>query len=209
MLFIEMFDNIERMKALLGKAAYFEPNAALSCLPAKIVNIADPQKKSRCKVELYNFTSVDNTVSYASDWSAPLQPFNGILPEGFLNKQVLAFTINNSYESLLIVLPGPLVYKENESLPEASFNNLGLEIIILGNSESFKAICTLRNNLYIWEKICPLSHGHSAGHTQPQFRDSSGDLQLPIEQLAINDSVFGTAVTPYVKDSSNLPPILT
>jgi hypothetical protein len=204
-----MFDNLERVKNLLTKASYINTNQALNCLPAKIVSIADPQEKSRCKVELYNFTSTDNAVSYASDWSSPLQPFNGILPESFLNKQVLAFTINNSYESLLIVLPGPLIYKENESLPEASFNNLGLEIIILGNSESFKAICTLRNNQYTWEKICPLSHGHTSGHSQQQFRDSSGDIQMPIPQLAINDQIFGTAVTPYVKDSETLPPILT
>lgn len=206
-----MFDPIDRVKLLLRNAAYVQPNAALNCTPATIVNINDPSRTGKCQVELYNFKAADNSISYASDWSAVLGLTinDGLLPKSLIGRQVLAFSVNNSYEQLLISLQTPLVYSADEALPTPSFENLGLEVITSGGTEAFKTICILRNGVYAWEKLSPLFHGHADGDTQQQFRDSRGDLEMPIDQLAISDKVFATTVSTYSKNSGNLPPILT
>jgi hypothetical protein len=203
-----MFDPLENVKELLRKAAHVNKNAALNCLQGEIVNISDPLKEGRCQIRLINFSSTECT--YASDWSLVLsnRVYKGLLPKSILGKQVLVFPVNNSYEELQVNLHGPLIYSNNEELPIPCLENLGVKIIILTEKEAYNSVCLLRNGEYVWEAMCPLKHGHSSGDTQDQARDAGGDLEMPIEQGAINDEVFGTSVTPYIKNSGTLPPIL-
>jgi hypothetical protein len=203
-----MFDPIENVKALLRKAAYVNKNAALNCLQGEIVDINDPLKEGRCRVQLFNFKSEES--AYASDWSMVLtnRVYNGLLPKSVVGKQVLVFPVNNSYEELLVNLHGALIYGVEEELPVPCKENLGVKVLILAEKEAYNSVCILRNSTYVWESLCPLKHGHVSGHTQEQFRDAGGDMEMPIDQGAIDDQVFGTSVTPYVKDSDSLPPVL-
>lgn len=203
-----MFDPIENVKELLRKAAHVNKNASLNCVQGEIVSVSDPDKKGRCQVRLINFSSSEQ--SYISDWSKTLGNTvqQGLLPQSLIGKTVLVFPISNSYEELTININSALIYDVNEELPEPSKKNLGLKIIVVSASEAFDVTCLLRNGSYIWENTCPLKHGHEGGDTQEQFRDSGGDMEMPIEQLAINDKVFATGVIPYSKNGA-LPPIIS
>lgn len=206
-----MFDPIDLIKLALKKAQTIQPNAASSCVIAEITDVNDPQELGRCKVRLDNFTAVDGSISYGTDWCQTITTSisNGKLPKSLVGKKVLAFPINQSYESVVVNVNNSLVYTESDVLPRASAENLGVKIIRAVGSEAFTATCLLRNNTYTWVDCCDLKHGHATGDTQDQDNDTGGDFQAGIEQLPIHDSVFSTAVTAYVPESGFLPPILT
>lgn len=206
-----MFDPIDLIKTALKKAQTIQPNAAASCVVAEIIAVDDPQELGRCKVRLDNFTAADGSIAYSTDWCQTITTSisNGKLPGSLIGKRVLAFPINKSYESIVVNLNNSLVYSELDLLPKASAENLGVKIIRTVGSEAFTTTCLLRNNTYTWVDCCDLKHGHATGDTQDQDNDTGGDFQAGIEQLPIHDSVFSTAVNPYVRESGFLPPILT
>jgi hypothetical protein len=206
-----MFDSLDLIKTALKKAQAIQPNAAASCVLAEVIAVDDPLEKGRCKVRLDNFTAADGSIAYSTDWCQTITTSisNGRLPKSLVGKKVLAFPINQSYESVVVNVNNSLVYTESDVLPKASVENLGIKIIRIVGSEAFTTTCLLRNNTYAWVDCCDLKHGHATGDTQDQDNDTGGDFQTSIEQLPIHDSVFSTAVNPYVPDSGFLPPILT
>jgi hypothetical protein len=200
-----MLEPLDNVKQLLRKASTISVNDAY-VLKARVTSIDDPLRLGRCKVEIFS----DGSLSYASDWCETThnRVSNGLLPNSLVGQFVVVFPVKNSYEQMVVSIPKPLAYLTNEELPSASVENLGLRLVLLGNSEAFETVCLLRNGTFVWEKLCPLTHGHGGGHTQNQQRDSGGDLQMPVDQLPINDEVFSTSVLAYTKDGG-LPPILT
>ena len=183
----------------------------VSCVQAVITDVSDPLNNGRCKVQLRNFTAADSSISYVTDWCSTITTtvFKGQLPKLLVGKKVLAFPINQSYEQLAINLSSPLVYGEGEVLPEPGLDNLGLKIIRVNGPEAFCSVCLLRNGVYAWIDNCDLRHGHATGDTQDQDNDSGGDFQMSIEQLVTHDSVFSTAINPYIANSGFVPSILT
>lgn len=206
-----MFDPIDSIKKALKNAQTIEPNAAASCVVAEITDVDDPLEKGRCKVRLDNFTAANGSIAYSTDWCETIttQISNGKLPKSLIGKKVLAFPVNKSYESIVVNLNNSLVYSELDLLPKASVENLGVKVIRTKGSEAFTTTCLLRNNVYAWIDSCDLRHGHATGDSQDQDNDTGGDFQSSIEQLPIHDSVFSTAITPYVPESGFFPPILT
>lgn len=206
-----MFDPLDLIKIALKKAQTIQPNAAASCVVAEITDVDDPLERGRCKVRLDNFTAADGSIAYSTDWCQTVTTSisNGKLPRSLVGKKVLVFPINQSYESVAVNINNSLVYTESDVLPGASAENLGVKIIRTVGSEAFTATCLLRNNVYAWIDSCDLKHGHATGDTQDQDNDTGGDFQASIEQLPIHDSVFSTAVSPYIPESGFLPPLLT
>lgn len=202
-----MFDPLERFKDILRKADNVQPNDAASAIYSVVSDISDPENLGRCKVALENFRSLSGKISYSSNWSylVGLSIGSGRLPKSLLGKSCLALPIHNSYENIVVQITGALLYEDSETFPIPNQNNLGLEIISFGTSESFKQIVQLRNGKYIWEKICPLKHLHKFGDTLEQDRDVGGDLQFPIEHTATDDTIVITSATRYVKDSEQFP----
>lgn len=206
-----MFDPLELLKQSIKKAAAVQPNSALSCLVGEITAVDDPANQGRCKVKLKNFSAQDGSVAYATDWSETLTTriSKGTLPKNLIGKSVLIFPILQSYETVVINISNSLLYTSSDELPVACKENLGVEIIRLSGQEAFKCTCLLRNGQYKWIDTCDLKHGHASGDRQDQDNDTGGNLQVPIEQTVIHDSVFSTATTSYEKESGFTPPILT
>jgi hypothetical protein len=204
-----MFDPIERIKNALKKAEVIQPNAAMSCVTAKIVDVLDPLSKGRCKVVLKNFSAANNSIEYSTDWceTVTTKLYKGQLPKMLLGTQVLVFPVNQSYETVVVNLNNKLIYEDN--FPEACKENLGVQIIKVQGQETFCSTCLLRNGKYAWVNQCDFKHGHLSGDSQDQDNDSEGDFQMAVEQGIIHDEVFSTETTNYVKESGFTPPILT
>lgn len=204
-----MFDPLERIKTALRKAEVIQPNSAMSCVIAEVVDVADPLSIGRCKVLLRNFSSADGFINYTTDWCETITTrlYKGQLPKTLLGTKALVFPVNQSYETVVVNLSNRLVYQSD--LPEACKENLGVQVIKLLGQEAFCSTCLLRNGKYAWINQCDFKHGHVSGDTQDQDNDSGGDFQMAIEQGVIHDEVFSAETTPYVKESGFTPPILT
>ena len=204
-----MIDPLEILKSAIKKAQTIRPNAALPCIVATITDINDPLLQGRCKVSLYNFSSPSGQ-SFQTDWcdTLTLKIAKGLLPKNLIGKSVLAFPIMESYENIAVNLGRPLIYSSDENLPEACLENLGVNITVLGKTESFATVCLLRNGKFSWIKQCDLLHGHATGDSQAQDPDTSFDFQKDVEQEPIHSTVFSTAVTNYIPNTGFLPPLL-
>jgi hypothetical protein len=205
-----MFDPLDILKQAIKKAQAIQPNSAVSCAVAEITDVNDPLDLGRCKVKIANFTAQNGSIAYNTDWCNTLTNSisKGKLPKSLLGKTALAFPINQSYETVVVNVSNSLIYAEGESLPLADVNNLGVRLIQLTGLEAFTMTCLLRNGVYAWIASCDLKHGHASGDTQDQDNDTGGDFQMSVEQLPIHDTVFSTAVTPYVAESGFTPPLL-
>jgi hypothetical protein len=197
---------IERLREAVNRANRFPENWAPSLLEGVVSNLND---LGQAKVLLDGFRAEDGT-GFVTPWLDLLEyplGLGGPLPSSWLGRRVLVHTVNHSYETLLLsVGSGPLVYKSSEPIPKPSRANGGLIIMRLAPKDSFLYASVLRNSQWVFEPLAPYFHLHAAGDTMTQGPDSGGNAQQLIAGKPTSDQIYVTTVSPYFKDSGQLPP---